>query len=59
MGSSESTKRLTVERSGEEGSPGILKVSYNFNVNGYLQPGQLQYSCFSQSDEIQYKFSLV
>lgn len=44
MGSSESTKRLTVERSGEEGSPGIVKVSYNFHVNGYLQPGQLQYS---------------
>ncbi|KAL9959673.1 hypothetical protein ACROYT_G033016 [Oculina patagonica] len=27
MGSSESTKRLTVERSGDEGSPGIVKVS--------------------------------
>ncbi|KAJ7388235.1 hypothetical protein OS493_039069 [Desmophyllum pertusum] len=27
MGSSESTKKLTVERSEEEGSPGIVKVS--------------------------------
>lgn len=27
MGSSESTKRLTVERLDDEGSPGIVKVS--------------------------------
>jgi len=27
MGSSESTKRLTVERPGEDGTPGIVKVS--------------------------------
>ena len=32
MGSSESTKRLTVERPGEDGTPGIVKVSDDFNV---------------------------
>jgi len=31
MGSSESTKRLTVERPGEDGTPGIVKVSDDFN----------------------------
>ena len=32
MGSSESTKRLTVERTGEDGTPGIVKVSDSFNA---------------------------
>jgi len=32
MGSSESTKRLTVERAGEDETPGIVKVSDDLNV---------------------------
>lgn len=31
MGSSESTKRLTVERPGEDETPGIVKVSDDFS----------------------------
>ena len=31
MGSSESTKRLTVERPGEDGTPGIVKASDDFS----------------------------
>lgn len=32
MGNSESTKRLTVERSEEEGTPGIVKVRNSLKV---------------------------
>jgi len=50
MGSSESTKRLTVERPGEDETPGIVKVSDDFNV--ILKAVRSNITCSNSADHI-------